>query len=164
MQNSMVISTFFVLTGIFFFFFFFFAKFVPKGHNCQFKLRFGTQINSDMQNSVVVFTFYLDWSCPSKLKFIIYNLGFSPEIPFLSKFGPKSQNCLFKVKFGTQTSQNMQNSMMLLTFSGLTWEYLFWEVCFKKSILFIEAKIQNLQPFEKYIQNLIGFKENIALK
>ena len=26
---------------------------------------------------------------------------FLPDIPFLGKFGPKNQNCLFKVKFDT---------------------------------------------------------------
>ena len=25
---------------------------------------------------------------------------FRPEIPFLGKFGPKNQNCQFKLKFG----------------------------------------------------------------
>ena len=41
--------------------------------------------------------------------------SFVPEIPFLEKFGPKIQNCLFKVKFGTQTNLNMQNSLVMLT-------------------------------------------------
>ena len=26
---------------------------------------------------------------------------FQPEIPFLGKFGPKNENCQFKLKFGT---------------------------------------------------------------
>ena len=35
----------------------------------------------------------------------------------MSKFGPKNENCYFKLKFGTQTNLNMQNSMGVLTFS-----------------------------------------------
>ena len=34
-----------------------FGKFSPKSENCQFKLKFGTKTNSNMQNSIVVFTF-----------------------------------------------------------------------------------------------------------
>ena len=39
---------------------------------------------------------------------------------FLHKFGPKVQNCLFKVKFSTETNLNMPNSMVMFTFSFLT--------------------------------------------
>ena len=35
----------------------FWANLVKKNHNCQFKLKFGTYTNLNMQNSVVVFTF-----------------------------------------------------------------------------------------------------------
>ena len=57
-----------------------------------FKLTFNTKTNSNKQNSMVVFTFsVLD------------------ETPFLGKFGPKSQNCQFKLKFGTLTNSDMQN-------------------------------------------------------
>ena len=53
-----------------------------------------------MQNSMMLFTFF----------------RFQPETPFLGKFGPKCQNCLFKVKLDTYTNSNMQNSMMLFKF------------------------------------------------
>ena len=45
-------------------------------------------------------------------------VGFRPKIPFLDKFGPKIQNCLFKVKFGARTVQNsiMQNSTVIFIF------------------------------------------------
>ena len=56
-----------------------------KNQNCQFKLNFGTYSDSNMQNSIVVFTFPL----------------FCTEIPYLGKFVLKTQNCLFKVKFDT---------------------------------------------------------------
>ena len=45
-----------------------------KKSNCQLKLKFGTQTNSSMQNSVVVF---------------IHFIRFTLEIPFLDKLGPK---------------------------------------------------------------------------
>ena len=60
------------------------SKFGPEIQNCQFKLKFPTVTNSNMQNSMVMFPFsFLDW------KYL-----------FLDKFGPKSPNYLFKVKFG----------------------------------------------------------------
>ena len=41
------------------------GKFGPKNQNCQFQLKFGTKTNSNMQSSVVVFTFcVLDWKHP----------------------------------------------------------------------------------------------------
>ena len=39
------------------------------------------------------------------------------EMLFLGKFGPKSQNYQFKLKFATYTNSNMQNSMVMFTFS-----------------------------------------------
>ena len=56
-----------------------------KNKNYQFKLKFGTQTNWNMQTSIVVFTFFC----------------FRSEIPFLGKFDQESQNCQFKMKFGT---------------------------------------------------------------
>ena len=58
----------------------FLGKFGPKSQNCQFKLKFGTCTNSNLQNSMVIVTFSL-W----------------PEIPYLGKFGPENQNCQFKL-------------------------------------------------------------------
>ena len=48
------------------------------------------------------------------------------EIPFLGKFGPKNQNCHFKLKFGTYTNSNMQNSMVMFIFLVFAWKYPFW--------------------------------------
>ena len=48
------------------------ANLVQKKQNRQFKLKFGTWANSNMQ---YLFAFFY----------------FRPEIPFLGKFGPKSQ-------------------------------------------------------------------------
>ena len=52
--------------------------------------------------------------------------SFRPETPFLGKFGPKNQNCQFKLKFGTQTSSNMQNLMVMFTLSVFDQKYSFW--------------------------------------
>ena len=89
----------------------FLRKFGPKNQNCQFKLEFGAQTSSNMQNSMALFTFPV-------LDRKLFGGG---------KFGPKKQNWQFKLKFGTQTNSNMQNSMALLTFSVLDWKHPFWE-------------------------------------
>ena len=51
---------------------------------------------------------------------------FRLEKPFLDKFDPKNQNCQFKFKFGSWTNSNMQNSMVVFTFSVLPRKYSFW--------------------------------------
>ena len=51
---------------------------------------------------------------------------FTPEIPFLGKFRPKIQNYLLKVKLGAWTYSNIQNSIMMFTFSVLDRKYVFW--------------------------------------
>ena len=48
------------------------------------------------------------------------------EILFLGKFGPKNQNFYFKLKFGTHTNSNMQNSMVVFTFSVSEGKCSFW--------------------------------------
>ena len=48
--------------------------------------------------------------------------SFSQEMHFLGKLGPKNQNCQFKLKFGTKTNSNMQNSIAMFTFSVFDWE------------------------------------------
>ena len=47
-------------------------------------------------------------------------------MPFLEKFGPKNPNCQFKLKFGTKTDPNMENSIVTFTFSVLDLKYTFW--------------------------------------
>ena len=46
----------------------------------------------------------------------VHIFGFLPDMPFLEKFGPKCQNCQFKVKFDTEVNSNMHNPMMVFTF------------------------------------------------
>ena len=47
-------------------------------------------------------------------------------MPFLEKFDPKNPNCQFKLKFGTKTDPNMENSIVTFTFSVLDLKYTFW--------------------------------------
>ena len=105
-----------------------------------------------MQNSMVIFIlFVLDWkyhfwtNMVQKIKIVSlsWNLGpllirictiqwlcslfcFRPQTPFLGKFGPKSKSCQFKLKFGTWTNSNMQNSMVVFTFSVSDKKHPFW--------------------------------------
>ena len=45
--------------------------------------------------------------------------------PFLSKFGPKNQNCLLKINFGIETNSKMLNLIVMFTFSVSDWKYRF---------------------------------------
>ena len=51
---------------------------------------------------------------------------FRLEILFLNKFGPKNQNCQFKVKFDIQPNSNMQNSVVVFTFFVFDRKYPVW--------------------------------------
>ena len=62
----------------------------------------------------------------SMVMFISFFFCFWPEILFWGKFGPKSQNYQLKLKFGTYTNSNMQNSIMLFPFLLFEWKYPFW--------------------------------------
>ena len=61
-----------------------------------------------MQNLIVVFTFFC----------------FRRKTPFLCKFGEK-KNCQLKLKFVNWANSNMQNSMVVFTFSALDWKHPF---------------------------------------
>ena len=111
MRSSMALFTFFCFRWKTHFL----SKFGPKNQNFQFKLKFGIQANSNMQNSMVVLTFSV----------------LDRKTHFLGKFGPKNQNYQFKLKFGTQANSNMQNSMVVLTFLFQTGNTLFGKF-FKK--------------------------------
>ena len=51
---------------------------------------------------------------------------FCSVVSFLGKFGPKTQNCQFKLTFVTQNNSKMQNYMVMFTFPLFDWIYLFW--------------------------------------
>ena len=87
------------------------ANSVKKNQNRQPNGYLDFQINSNMQNSMMLFTFsVLNW-----------------KHPFLVKFNPKNQNCQFKLKFGTQTNLNIQNSMVVFTLFILDGKHTFWK-------------------------------------
>ena len=50
---------------------------------------------------------------------------FNRKYLFWGKFGPKTQNYQFKLKVYTQTNSNVQNSMVMLTFSVFDGKSLF---------------------------------------
>ena len=60
---------------------------------------------------------------------------FGPEIPFLVNFGQKkkNQNCQFKLKFGTKTNWNMQNSMVMFILFVLDKKYHFLTMLVQKN-------------------------------
>ena len=121
----------------------FLGKFGLKTQIYQFKLKFGTWTNSNMQNSMECSLFffltrntffgkiwskkssklsvwgeiwYLDQFEYAEFNGSIHFFCLRPEKPFLRKCGPKNQNCNFKLKFGTTTNFNMQNTMTMFTF------------------------------------------------
>ena len=51
---------------------------------------------------------------------------FGPKLTFLSKFGPKRQNSIFKMTIGFYRNSNMSNSMVTFKFSLLNRNYTFW--------------------------------------
>ena len=90
----------------------FLGKFGPKNQNCQLELKFRIrQI----------------WICRIMLKISgVHFFCFRPEKHSLGKSGQKNQNCQFKQRFGTKTNLNMQNSIMMFTFSVFEHKYLLW--------------------------------------
>ena len=56
----------------------------------------------------------------------VHFFSFRAEMPILGKFGPKNQNCQFKVKLDTWTNSNMQNSMVIFSSFFFDRKYPFW--------------------------------------
>ena len=56
-------------------------------------------------------------------------------MPFLEKFGPKCQNCQFKVKFDTEVNSNMHNPMMVFTFFFFCRKCFFGQIWYKMALL-----------------------------
>ena len=55
----------------------------------------------------------------------VHFLCFRLEIPYVSKFGSKNQNCQSKLTFGTQANSNMHCSMVIFLFSVSNQKYSF---------------------------------------
>ena len=71
--------------------------FFPKRKNCQFKQKFGTQTNLNMQNSMVLFTF----------------LVFDQKYPFWGNLIQKKQKLSLSAKVQYLENSNMQNSIVV---------------------------------------------------
>ena len=71
------------------------------------------------------------------------------KYPFLAKFGPKTQNRKFRLKFCRKSSLNMQNSMVIFIFYLfihsfillLTRNSVFGQICSKNLKLFVQSEI-----------------------
>ena len=87
----------------------FWAKFCPKCQNCKFKLKFRHLSNLNMQDSMILFTFFV----------------FDQKYHSLQQFYPENQNCQFKLKFCSQSNSSMHNSMEMFTFFLFDLKYLF---------------------------------------
>ena len=96
-------------------------KFDPKNQNCPYKLKFGTESNSNMWNLMVMLSFsVLDW-----------------KNPFWANLTQKNQNYLHKLKFGTKYNSSMLNLMVMFIFAVLDQKCSFWvNLIKKKSNLF----------------------------
>ena len=126
------------------------GKFGPKNQNYQLKLKFGTCTNSDIQNSMVIFTFSV----------------FDRESTFFGKFGPKNQNYQSKLKFGTYSNSNMQNSMAMFTFFVFGRKYPVWANLIQivniysfflfpiRNALFLENLVQNVKVVSLRLNSL----------
>ena len=108
MQNSIVVFILFVQTGNTFF-----GQSWSKNEKCELKLKFGTYTNSNMQNSIVVFTFFC----------------FRLETRFLGKFGPK--------KLVSRLIPICRIQWWCLLFLFQMGNFLFMLIRFKKSIFTI---------------------------
>ena len=67
----------------------------------------------------------------------VHFLCFKRETPFSGKFAPKTQNCQFKVKFGTYTNSNMLNTVVVFTFCILDGKHPFGQIWSRKSKLLV---------------------------
>ena len=135
----------------------FLGKFGPKNQNSLFKLKFRTYTNLNIQNSMVMFTFSafdqksLFWvNLVQKITIVSLSWNLVPKLiqicriqcsPFLllarnnpvgTNLVQKNQDCQFKLKFGTKTNWNMQNSMVVSSFSIFDWKYPFWSNLIQK--------------------------------
>ena len=98
-------------------------------HLCLFQTGntlFGRFWSKNSKMSILAEFWYLGQFKYTKFNGAVHFFGLRQETIFGRKFGPANQNCQIKLKFGTQTNSNIQNSLMLFTFSVLDWKHPFW--------------------------------------
>ena len=122
----------------------FLGKFDPKNENCWSKLKFGTQTNSNMQNSVVMFSVFYQkypfWiNLLKKIKIVSLSWNLVPILiwirriqrwysffPFCTENTFFGANLVQKIRIVGLTNSNIHNSMLMLTFSVFNQKYPFW--------------------------------------
>ena len=80
---------------------------------------------------------------------------FRPQAPLLCKFSPKYQNCLFILKFGTETNSSVLNAVVIFKFAVFDNKLLCWQILSKTFKLPAEAEMRYIEKFE-YVE-LNGF-------
>ena len=92
-----------------------------KKFNIVINLIFQFQTVNTIKSKLSVYAeiWYLDYfkyaECSGDADFF----HFLPETSCLGKFGPKIQNCQFRLKFGTKANSHIQNSMVMFIFFRL---------------------------------------------
>ena len=123
-----------------------FSKFGTKDQNCQFKLKFGSWINSNVQKSMAVFTFCFQppRKYQLKIKFAtMINLNMK-NLKLIFIFDVFDRKYLFFGKFCAKLyvqEFSVQNCMVVFTFSLLGHKYPFWENWSESSKLTVSARI-----------------------
>ena len=110
----------------------FFGKLCSKKENCQFKLEFGVSTNWNMQNSMVVFTFWF----------------LDRKHPFWAILVRKIKTVTLSWKLVQRLIPIWKIQMVLFRFSLLDGKHPFWQICFKKSKLSVWAEIWYQDWFE----------------
>ena len=59
---------------------------------------------------------------------VVFTSSLQTGYTLFGKFGPKSEDCQFKQKFGTQDSSITQNSMAMFTLFVLDRNTLLWQI------------------------------------
>ena len=106
----------------------FLGKFGLNKQNCCFKLKFNIDTNLNMENSIVMLTFF----------------DFRVEIPLLGKVAPKNRKFYFKLKFRTETNLNMHNSVVRLAFLFQSRDTVFGQIWSQKLKLLFQTEISQL--------------------
>ena len=79
---------------------------------------------------------YLNWFQHIEFN-SVYFFWFRLEMPSLGKFGRKNENFWFTQKISIYANLNMQNLMVLFTFSFFGWKYRFWANLLQKNKIII---------------------------
>ena len=105
-----------------------YAEFIGGVHCLGFRLETLFWANFDKAKSKLLVSaevWHQDYFEYAEFSGSIHFFTFKWETLFLRKLGPKHQNCQFELKFNTKPNSNMQNPMLVFTFSVLSGNYPF---------------------------------------